>query len=71
MKKIVVLVSKIALVIIFSLVLILPKSNIKNAEVVISKDYSTITYDGNIYVPIQKELLPLNTLSCIQKIFIL
>ncbi len=39
-------------------VFIFPRSNIKNATVVISSDYSTITYEGNVYVPTQLEKLP-------------
>lgn len=40
-------------------VFIIPRSNIKSASVVISSDYSTITYEENVYVPLQLEKLPL------------
>lgn len=40
-------------------VLIIPRTDINNATVVISSDYSTITYEGNLYVPIQFEKIPL------------
>ncbi len=39
--------------------LVIPRSNTKNAIAVISSDYSTITYKGNVYIPIQIEMLPL------------
>ena len=39
-------------------ILIIPQTNTRNADVVISSDYSTITYRGNVYVPIQPEQLP-------------
>ena len=39
--------------------LVIPRSNTKNAIAVISSDYSTITYKGNVYIPIQTEMLPL------------
>ena len=39
-------------------ILIIPQTNTKNADVVISSDYSTITYRGNVYVPIKPEQLP-------------
>ncbi len=39
--------------------IIIPQSNTKKANAVISSDYSTITYKGNVYVPIQLEKLPL------------
>jgi len=46
------------IIVVCLLALILPKSNIENAAVIIAEDYSTITYNGNIYVPIQRGLLP-------------
>ena len=39
-------------------ILTIPQTNTRNADVVISFDYSTITYRGNVYVPIQPEQLP-------------
>ena len=39
-------------------ILIIPQTDTRNADVVISSDYSTITYRGNVYVPIQPEQIP-------------
>jgi hypothetical protein len=36
------------------------QTNINNAKVLISNDYSYITYEGTKYVPISFELLPKN-----------
>ena len=43
--------------------LIIPRSNTRNAEVVISSDYSNITYKDEIYVPIQSEELPFEVMN--------
>jgi len=48
----------IILVIVVLFVAIFAKSNVKNAEAVIAKDYSTITYEGEVYVPVQRDFLP-------------
>jgi len=56
MKKCFVIVA--LLLILIASVFVIPRSNIKNATAVISSDYSTITYEGNVYVPIQLEKLP-------------
>ena len=39
-------------------ILIVPRSNTRNAEAVISSDYSTITYKNKLYVPIEFGDLP-------------
>lgn len=39
--------------------ILIPRSNTKNANAVISSDYSSIEYKGNVYVPIQLEKIPL------------
>ena len=39
-------------------ILIIPRTNTRNVEAVISSDYSTIIYKENVYVPIQLEKLP-------------
>lgn len=43
--------------------LVIPRSNVKNADVVISDDYSTITYNDNLYVPIQFEKFPVEIMD--------
>ncbi len=43
--------------------LVIPRSNVKNADVVISDDYSTITYNDNVYVPIQFEKFPVEIMD--------
>ena len=45
--------------------LIVPRSNTKDAKVVISSDYSTISCDGITYVPIQEDQLPFPASSII------
>lgn len=40
-------------------IIIIPRSNTDSAGAVVSSDYSSITYKGNVYVPIQLEKLPL------------
>lgn len=57
MKKNILFVSTLMLILILC-ILIIPQTNTKNADVVISSDYSTITYRGNVYVPIKPEQLP-------------
>ena len=44
--------------ILFISILIVPRSNTRNAEAVISSDYSTITYKNKLYVPIEFGDLP-------------
>jgi len=57
MKKKIIIIALITAVL---LCLVLPKSNIEKSDVYITKDYSTIYYYGEVYVPIQHELLPEN-----------
>ena len=60
MKKGYIVCSTIALLfVVLICALVIPRSNTKNAIAVISSDYSTITYKGNVYIPIQTEMLPL------------
>ena len=59
MKKVFIgLLMPILILIIFLCVLIIPRSDIKNAKAVISSDYSSISYDGKTYVPIDVNDLP-------------
>lgn len=39
-------------------ILIIPRTNTRNADAVISHDYSAITYNDEIYVPVKAEALP-------------
>ena len=39
-------------------ILVIPRTNTRSADAVISSDYSTIIYCKNVYVPIQQEQLP-------------
>lgn len=39
-------------------ILIIPQTNTRNADAVISRDYSIITYNDEIYVPIDVDALP-------------
>ena len=48
----------VCLLVVLIPILIIPQTNTRNADVVISSNYSTITYRGNVYVPIQPEQLP-------------
>lgn len=43
--------------------LVIPRSNTRNAAVVISSDYSTISYKSEIYIPIQPEELPIEVME--------
>ncbi len=45
-------------IIIIPLMLILPRSCTWNAPVIIANDYSIIKYNGEIYIPIQSEMIP-------------
>lgn len=59
MKKIaIVFAIAILMFVLFICAIIIPRSDTKNAKVVISSDYSTITYEGKVYVPIELEKLP-------------
>jgi len=53
-------IASLLLIIIILLIVILPKSDTKNALVIIAHDYSTIQYDGQVFVPINPEMLPNN-----------
>jgi len=46
------------IIIVFFLFIGCSSSDKNKTEAVISKDYSTITYNGDIYVPLQYNLLP-------------
>ena len=48
----------ILILILILCILIIPRTNTRNVEAVISSDYSTIIYKENVYVPIQLEKLP-------------
>jgi len=50
--------SIVALLTLVFFILISTKSNIEKSDVFISKDYSMISYYGEIFVPIAEELLP-------------
>ena len=46
------------IVILILCILVIPQTNTRNVEAVISSNYSTIIYKENVYVPIQLEKLP-------------
>ena len=58
-KYFIVLGTILLLFFIFTSAILIPRSNINKANAIISPDYSTIKYKGNVYVPIPLEKLPL------------
>ena len=56
-KKLFAAIAVLSLVILV-LALTLPRSNTNSADAVIASDYSTVTYNKKVYVPIGKEMLP-------------
>ena len=58
-KYFIVLGTILLLIFIFTSAILIPRSNINKANAIISPDYSTIKYKGNVYVPISLEKIPL------------
>ncbi len=58
-KYFIVLGTILLLIFIFTSAILIPRSDINKANAIISSDYSTIKYKGNVYVPIPLEKLPL------------
>ena len=58
-KHFIVLGTILLLIFIFTSAILIPRSDINKANAIISSDYSTIKYKGNVYVPIPLEKLPL------------
>ena len=58
-KYFIVLGTILLLIFIFTSAILIPRSDINKANAIISSDYSTIKYKGNVYVPISLEKIPL------------